>query len=72
MSKVDRGPASFSGPSNILDDILDNYIDEFIQVCLQTPSGDEVHVTGYNRGNRIETLDGTVYHYSMYKVADIY
>lgn len=63
-----RGPAASTGPRNHFDTLLDHTVGMRLSVVLLTTGGQQVRVTGINRGNYLDGDDGVQYPFETYKI----
>lgn len=65
---TEPGPAAKFGPGNHYDMLLDALVGVRLVLLLLSPNGEQVRVSGINRGERLEGDDGVTYPYTTYKV----
>lgn len=63
-----NGPATRFGPESHYDMLLDALVGTRIIVILLAPNGEQMKVSGINRGEHIEGDNGVTYAYATYKV----
>lgn len=65
---TEPGPAAKFGPGNHYDMLLDALVGARLILLLLAPNGEQVRVSGINRGDRLESDNGVTYPYATHKV----
>ena len=65
---MEPGPAAQFGPENHYDMLLDALVGTRLILLLLAPNGEHVRVSGINRGEHLEDVNGVTYTYATYKV----